>query len=142
MIKELKVYDAIKPRLGEEEAKMLLELIETKVDTEATGELVTKTHLTAELSEFKSEVKAELSEFKSEVNAELAGFKAELSEFKAEVKTELSGFRAEVKTELSGFRAEFANLKTEITSGIIWKVLAISGGQLAILLAILKLFAT
>ncbi len=120
MIKELKVYDAIKPRLGEEEAKMLLELIETKVDTEATGELVTKAHLTAELSEFKSEVKAEL-----------AGFKAELSEFKAEV-----------KTELSGFRAEFANLKTEITSGIIWKVLAISGGQLAILLAILKLFAT
>ncbi len=131
MIKELKVYDAIKPRLGEEEAKMLLELIETKVDTEATGELVTKAHLTAELSGFKAEVKTEL-----------AGFKAELSEFKAEVKTELSGFRAEVKTELSGFRAEFANLKTEITSGIIWKVLAISGGQLAILLAILKLFAT
>ncbi len=102
MISELKVYDAIKPKLGEEEAKMLLELIETKVDSEATRELVTKAHLTAELAKFKSEVKTELSEFKS----------------------------------------EFANLKTEITSGIIWKVLAISGGQLAILLAILKLFAT
>ncbi len=113
MISELKVYDAIKPKLGEEEAKMLLELIETKVDSEATRELVTKAHLTAELAKFKSEVKTELSEFKSEV-----------------------------KTELSEFKTEFANLKTEITSGIIWKVLAISGGQLAILLAILKLFAT
>ncbi len=34
------------------------------------------------------------------------------------------------------------NYSKQITSGIIWKVLAISGGQLAILLAILKLFAT
>ncbi len=95
MISELKVYDAIKPKLGEEEAKMLLELIETKVDSEATRELVTKAHLTAELNQTESKMESKMT--------------AALS---------------------------------QVESRIIWKSLAISGGQLAILLAILKLFAT
>ncbi len=62
MITELKVYDAIKPKLGEEEAKMLLELMEIKAEktVKATSELVTKA--TSELV-----TKADLSQTESRI---------------------------------------------------------------------------
>ncbi len=102
MITELKVYDAIKPKLGEEEAKMLLELIETKVDSEATRELVT----TAALNQTESRMTAALNQVESRMESKMTA------------------------------------VLSQVESRIIWKLLAISGGQLAILLAILKLFAT
>ncbi len=121
MITELKVYDAIKPKLGEEEAKMLLELIETKVDSEATRELVTKAHLTAELSQVESRMESKMI--------------AALNQTESKMTEALN------QTE-SRMESKMTVAISQVESRIIWKLLAISGGQLAILLAILKLFAT
>ena len=50
MITELEVYDAIKPKLGEDEAKMLLKFMER-----TTNELVTKADLLATKDDLKAD---------------------------------------------------------------------------------------
>ena len=97
MITELEVYDAIKPKLGEDEAKMLLKFMER-----TTSELVTK----ADLLATKDDLKADLLVTKADLKADMT--------------------------------AGLSQTESRIT----WKLLAISGGQLAILLAIVKLFLT
>ncbi len=139
MIKELKVYDAIKPKLGEDEAKMLLELIETKVDTEATRELVTKAHLTAALNQTESKMTAALNQTESKMESKMT---AALNQIESKMTAALNQLESKMTAALNQTESKTTASISQAESRIIWKLLAISGGQLAILLAILKLFAT
>ena len=123
---ELEVYDAIKPKLGEDEAKMLLKFMER-----TTSELVTKVDLLAT----KDDLKADLLVTKADLKADLLVTKADL-------KADLLVTKADLKAELADIKVQFEVRLGQTDSRITWKLLAISGGQLAILLAIVKLFLT
>ena len=72
--------------------------------------------------------------------------KVDLLATKADLKADMLATKADLKADLLVTKAD---LKADMTAGlsqtesrITWKLLAISGGQLAILLAIVKLFLT
>ena len=74
---ELELYEAIKPKLGEKEAQMLLRFMETKIGGEVekgTSILATKSNV----ADLKSEMKSDVADLKSEMKSDMANLKSEM----------------------------------------------------------------
>lgn len=80
MATDIELYEALKPKLGEEGARMVAERF-------GEGqEAATK----ADIGVLKSDIEALRSDFKSD----FAAFRTEMKEFRAEIRTDLAEFKA------------------------------------------------
>jgi uncharacterized 2Fe-2S/4Fe-4S cluster protein (DUF4445 family) len=129
-IAEIELYEILKPKVGEKEAKALVEYIETKVDRkleEKKDILATKEDL--------ANVKVELKDILA-TKEDLANVKVELTKDILATKEDL----ANVKAELTNVKAELM-VKIEKTNSNIIKWMSIFwAGQIGALIAILQIF--
>ena len=96
---ELELYEAIKPKLGEKEAQMLLRFMETKVGGEVekgTSILATKSGV----ADLKSEMKSDVANLKSEMKSDMADLKSEMKSDVANLKSEMKSDMANLKSEM------------------------------------------
>lgn len=76
----VRVYEALKSHLGEEDARLFIEYIEDTT-REARGELATK----ADLAELRAATKADLAALRADLEKQLASLKTEIAEVKADL---------------------------------------------------------
>ena len=77
----LELYEKLKPRLGEEEARSLLEFIETSVDQHAA----TKADLQRTESALREELHATAASLREELHATAASLREEMHKMRAEL---------------------------------------------------------
>ena len=80
-ISPVELYEQLKPRLGEDETKSLIEYMDAKVN----GEVATKEDLLL---------------LKSDLQKEMQGIRVEMQGIRSELKEEIQGVRAEFKEEI------------------------------------------
>lgn len=86
----LQLYEKLKPKLGEEEARELLEYVETAVESRAASK--------ADLQQVATELRGELQQAVTELRGEL---QQAVTELRGELQQGLSGLRAEFLRELT-----------------------------------------
>jgi len=144
---ELELYEALKNKIGQKESKLLIEVIENKVDKElekAKEVLATK----VDVAELKSELKEEISGVRNELKEEIAGVRSELKEEIAEVKGEITGMKGEIdgmKGEITKMKGEIAGVKSKISKSkldLVRWMFAFWIGTVGTLLGVLKFIGT
>jgi len=152
-VAELELYDILKSKLGDKEARTLVEYIEARVERkfeEKKDLLATKD----DISRLKDELKDDISRLKDELKGDISSLKNELkgdiSSLKNELKGDISSLRDEFKKDLlatkddiSSLKVEIAQVRTEIQhsrADIIKWMFLFWVGQVATLIAILQIF--
>jgi len=88
----LDLYEKLKPRLGEEEARSLLEFIQTSVDQHAA----TKADLQRTESALREELHATAASLREEMHATAASLREEMHATAASLREEMHKMRAEL----------------------------------------------
>jgi dsDNA-specific endonuclease/ATPase MutS2 len=99
----LQLYDKLKPKLGAEEARELLEYVETAVESRAASK--------ADLRQATTEFRGDLQQVATELRGEIQHVTTELRGEIQQVATELRG---EIQQGLSASRAEFLRELTRV----------------------------
>jgi gas vesicle protein len=163
-VAELELYDILKSKLGDKEARTLVEYIEARVERKfeekkdllATKDDISrlKDELKDDISRLKDELKGDISSLKNELKGDISSLKNELkgdiSSLKNELKGDISSLRDEFKKDLlatkddiSSLKVEIAQVRTEIQhsrADIIKWMFLFWVGQVATLIAILQIF--
>ena len=116
-VTEIEIYEALKEKIGESSAKILIEFIDLRVEKEFERKkdiLATK----QDIAELRSANKQDIEELKTTTNQEIARLEVKIERLKSELETKIE----KTKTELIKWMFIF------------W------AGQIGVLLAILALF--
>jgi predicted nucleic acid-binding Zn-ribbon protein len=138
---EIELYEILKPKVGEKEAKALVEYIETKVDRK----LEDKKDILA--------TKEDLANVKAELTKDILAIKEDLANVKKDIlaiKEDLANVKKDIlatKEDLANVRVELTNVKAELmvkiektNSNIIKWMFIFWAGQIGALIAILQIF--
>lgn len=124
----LELYEKLKPKLGDEEARALLEFVETSVEHRAA----TKEDLQRETSVLKADLQRERSALRADLERETSALREHLQR-------ETSALRADLQQETSTLRQEIQNVKVELIKWSfgfwIGSIAVLSGIMLAMLRA-------
>ncbi len=109
----LELYERLKPKLGEEEARSLLEYIDTSVEHRAAS----KADLERVAAALKAELREEIHGVESKLREEIHGVESKLRE-------EIHGVESKLREEISAVESKFheelhrveSSLRTEIHS--------------------------
>ena len=85
------------------------------------------------------DVKTELKEDIADVRREVAAVKAELKEDIADVRREVGDVKTELKEDIAGLRTELKADMANLEIRLMKVILAVAGGQAALIVALLKL---
>ncbi len=114
-VSEIQLFQILKEKVGEEQAKTLTEYIETKIEKQF------------DLKKDVLATKQDLSEIKSDLKADINSLKIEIANVRNELKLEIADLRTELKTDIANSRSDI----------IKWMFLFLFG-QLAAIYAIVE----
>ena len=141
-VAELELYDILKSKLGDKEARTLVEYIEARVERkfeEKKDLLATKD----DISRLKDELKDDISRLKDELKGDISSLKNELKGDISSLRDEFKKDLLATKDDISSLKVEIAQVRTEIQhsrADIIKWMFLFWVGQVATLIAILQIF--
>ncbi|MVN21106.1 hypothetical protein [Mucilaginibacter arboris] len=125
-VSEVQLFQILKERIGEEEARSLAEYVEAKIEKQF------------DLKKDVLATKQDIAELKIEIANVRNELKLEIADLRTELKTDLANLRTELKTDIANLRTE---LKTDIAnsrSDVIKWMFIFLFGQLAAIYAIVE----
>jgi len=122
----LRVYDALKSHLGDDDARLFIEYIETTV-REVRGDLATKPDLVG----LQAGVEKHVTEVRSSLERQIA-------ELRADVERQIAELRAEVEKEIAELRADLQRQIAEGRADLIRWMFLFWIGQVAVLFGLMK----
>ena len=122
----LELYEKLKPKLGEEEARSLLEFIETSVDQRAA----TKADLQRTESALREDLHVTAASLREEMHATAGSLREEMHATAASLREELHATAASLREEMHKMRAELIKWSFAFWIG---NIAVLSGIMLALL---------
>ena len=138
-VTEIEIYEALKEKIGESSAKILIEFIDLRVEKEFERKkdiLATK----QDIAELRSANKQDIEELKTATKQDIAELrsanKQDIEELKTTTNQEIARLEVKIERLKSELETKIEKTKTELIKWmfIFW------AGQIGVLLAILALF--
>ena len=83
--------------------------------------------------------KADIGDVKAELKEDIADVRREVADVKTELKEDIAGLRTELKEDIAGLRTELKADMANLEIRLMKVILAVAGGQAALIVALLKL---
>ncbi len=110
----LELYDKLKPKLGELEARALLEYVESSVERHAA----TKADLQQAVLQLRAETQQWIGELRAEIEGSIAGLRAEtqqwIGELRSETREAVATLRSEMQESTVALRGEMRQMGAEL----------------------------
>jgi small-conductance mechanosensitive channel len=106
----LELYEKLKPRLGEEEARSLLEFIESTVEQRA----VTKADLQQAIASLREEMRQLEGALREEIRQGDASLREEIRQIDASLREEIRQIDASLREEIHTLRGEMYKMRADL----------------------------
>jgi len=114
-VSEIELFQILKERIGEEEAKSLTQYVEAKIEKQF------------DLKKDVLATKQDLSEMKSDLKADINSLKIEIANGRNELKLEIADLRTELKTDIANSRSDIIKWMFIFWIGQLAAMIAIAG---------------
>ena len=129
----LELYEKLKPKLGDAEARALLEFVETSVEQRAA----TKEDLQRTASSLKEDLRRTESALKEDLQRTASGLKEDLLHTEASVRKEIQGVEAVLRKEIQGVEVVLRKEIQEVRVDLLKWSFAFWVGAIAVLSGIM-----